>query len=301
MNNDHYEERLKVAKSIADQVTETMYRAADDEREAFRNRLSSKLLESMEDPEHDEGTGEMTVEFGRGESKSAGVAAYYLFYEFFSYVEYLVGGKLNNTASAIVYKMIEEYVQTHNISKESAKDRAMFIRDFLSKQGLQPSMPELEFDPFTEGQPPLMTFLKLPKFIEDLDSPSANKFKHEFYKQLRESGAFSTRPDIDPDDWPKKAVKINILPKPEYNIHDTELLMQINDGLEQSTLPTPEDFDELTENIMSAGGWKELLNEKDLRKRIKYAKSYQERRYYQQILGDRTKPNRHTKKKRRKK
>ena len=72
MNNDHYEERLKVAKSIADQVTETMYRAADDEREAFRNRLSSKLLESMEDPEHDEGTGEMTVEFGRGESKSAG-------------------------------------------------------------------------------------------------------------------------------------------------------------------------------------------------------------------------------------
>lgn len=243
MNKDMYEDsltRIKKSKDTIDKATERTYAdKADKDRESALNDMpQAKLPECMKYIDEDK----LLIEFARGTSKETTLTTYYLLYEFSQYVKYL-GVTMDKATTNMVYGLVKEYVQTHNITKETARDRAKFITNFLYKQGMMPSIEQPEFDPFTEGH--RIVCFKLPKFIEDLEP----------YLQLNDTTA--------------------------------EDASEFNDILHN-------DLNEQCE-------WEELLSEKDLRKRIKYAKSYQERRYYQQLLGSRVNPGRRKRNKKKKK
>lgn len=294
MNKDMYEERVKRNIDTDNKSSESVYadKADKDRESAFDDISQAKLPESMANIDENE----LLIEFAIDTSKETTLTAYYLFYEFFQYVKYL-GVTMDKAATNMVCGLVKEYVQTHNVTKETARDRAKFITNFLYKQGIIPSIEQPEFDPFTEGQ--RIVCIKLPKFIEDLDDPNTNKFKHEFYKKLRDSGIF-TMPDTSQDTLSKTPYAGNSLRGMynRYNIHDEMLYLQLNDIAAEDA---SEFNDILHDDLNEQCEWEELLSEKDLRKRIKYAKSYQERRYYQQLLGSRANPGRRKRNKKKKK
>lgn len=243
MNKDVYEDsltRIKKSKDTIDKATERIYadKADEDRESALSDMPQAKLPECMRYIDEDE----LLIEFARGTSKKATLTTYYLFYEFSQYVKYL-GVTMDKAAANMVYGLVKEYVKAHNITKETARDRAKFITNFLYKQGVIPFIEQPEPDTFMKED--RIACFKLPKFIEDLEP----------YLQLNDIAA--------------------------------EDASEFNDIL----------HDDLNEQCE----WEELLSEKDLHKRIKYAKSYQERRYYQQLLGSRAKPGRRKRNKKKKK
>lgn len=208
---------------------------------------------------------DIIVEFARGgNTKRLDLVEIYLTAEFVEFIKYACDiTDISLVNKLFIRQIVREYLKEYTISESQARDRYLFLKRALMKAGsevtgvsIKESEKELnleqDFDPYTYGQ--RLFIIKPPKVLVDLSLEKTKMLKYETYKELRELGYF--------DD--------------------------IEDNLDTNHANIKIAIEEVISN-QEPDNYLDRLSIKDIRKRIKYAKSFQERRQYEQILNNKLK------------